>query len=56
MRGVFSFTSTDRKTYVLFCCRERGNCRGRGDKSLMEEFFNSLEEIVQKSDFKGVRT
>ena len=28
------------------------NCRERGDKSLMEEFFNSLKEIVQKLEFK----
>jgi len=28
------------------------NYRERGDKSLMEEFFNSSEEIVQRSESK----
>ena len=30
-------------------------CRERGDKNLMEELFNSLEEIVQRSESKRER-
>ena len=30
----------------------KGKCRESGDKSLMEEFFNSSKEIVQRSEFR----
>ena len=32
------------------------NCRERGDKNLVEEYFNLSEEIMQRSESKGART